>query len=354
MIIHPSQDISDEFEDEDSEAPEESGDGAVKDFLLSRRGLLVGTLAAAGAAVAGYFALREKGPIGKELMAEYEKITDPVARHMFVLKQVAAGNMPSTWNQFVTVKAKGPKGTEVEFDSAPHGLRIGHDNDYIEVPLDGPHAAAAAEICGYALPTVFMADAIYKQAKSTKGGKVKFFAAPEIAKELGIKNWNNNAPDGTKTMSPEFVRKKNELLKQWRKKNKTTDSQLTSGYFKEIVQPVDGLTGGKSGGRIRRLFGRGKKTKGSNGHLEIYGGYDEQGILIQGVSGGTHEAKFFDYSHLSRIVKPELKVNGKVMSLKEFNASLALSTEFRFNMSDILERPYKYSPELLKFVEDNK
>jgi hypothetical protein len=269
---------------------------------------------------------------------------------MYVLEQVAAGNMPSTYNDFVTIEVKGQKGTEVKFEAAPHGLRIGHNNDYIEVPLDGPHAMAAAEILGYTLPTTWMVEAIYQQAKKNKG-KVKFVAAPEIAKALGIKNWNPNRPDGWWQQSPQFIRMRNMLLKAWRAdpKHPITDGQLEAGYFKEICQPKKSQ-GGRPGFVGNLLSGR--DNAGESVRLEFYGGYNDQGGLVQGVSGGIHEGKYFDYSHGVRFVKPTLTVNGKPMTFEEFHSSAQFATEFRFDKATLA--PYPYDPELAKFVASNK
>ena len=250
--------------------------GTEAGVTMSRRKLLfaLGGLAVVAAGITGY-KLLETDPIGGELMSEYEKLATPEARHMYVLKQVAAGNMPSSSTDFVTIEVKGRKGKVLKFKVAPHGLRIGHDDDYIEVPLDGPHALAACEIQGYTLPTKWMSEKVRAQAFKTNG-KVRFVAEPEIKKAQGEQStanerqdvlfWRRKGPDGTEMMSPRFVETRNMILKKWREDHKIDDNQLTSGYFKEIVQ--DSAQVGK-------------------GYLATYPGYSEV------TEGGRHRLYFF-------------------------------------------------------------
>lgn len=367
--------LEEEFEDENAE-PEGS---AVKNFLLSRRGLIIGVLAVAGASVAGYLTLREKGPGGTELMNEYDKIaaveaadkkselTDPKLRHMYVLKQVAARNMPSSYDDFVPIETKGQFGTIVRFKAAPHGLRIGHNDDWIEVPLDGPYAMAAAEILGYQLPTTWMVEAIahqaikFKKEKNGKevaqdgNGKVKFIAAPEIAKALKIP-WSPSKPDGWWQESPQFVRKRNELLHEWLKEHKVEEGQFISGYAKEICTP--NLSKNKRMG-FSSLFKR-RDDKKQKVRLEFAGGYYEDGSLVQEPSGGKHTGNYFDYSHTVRFIESdqiEVQKKGetefKTMTLSEFHNTKKFAEEFRFDMTKLLKRGYPYYPELAQWMEEN-
>jgi hypothetical protein len=285
------------------------------------------------------------------------KSADFSALHMFVLKQVAASNMPSTWDDWVTVKVEGRKGTEVEFFVSPHGLRVGTSSDWIEVPLDGPHAMAAAELKGCTLPTLWMAQEIYRQAKED-GSLVNFFANCQLANALGDMDCDPDRPDGKKMKSPEWIQKRSELVKQWMEEHKISNGQLTSCSFKEIVQPVAGLTTRQA--QKLRIGGFGiTLRKGKSKRLEIWGGClvndkGEPRPVIQGTSAGAHWEPYFDYSHLARFVKPEIRVDGEVKTLDEFFNNAEYAREFGFQKSSVPERAYQYSDELAKFVEENK
>lgn len=320
-------------------------------------------LVTTGIAVASYFLFfRDRGVPGSQLMTQYEKLYDKkhpqnlknrAIRHRFVVEQVAQGNVPSHFGSFETIQVKGRQGTEVEFEISRTGLRLGNNKDWVEIPVDGPHAAAAAEIyCDCTLPTYWMIQQADKKAMdinaagiAQKGkGKVRFFASPDIARALKIP-WNPNRPDGEKAMSPLFIKKRTELLRKWLAENKISDDQLIAGYTKDIVQPVDNLT---------CAFGKCGACTGSGGRIEIYGGYDEFGRLIQRISGGFHEASFFDYPQIPRFTRKTLLVNGKRVPMNEFFSSTKFAKEFGFQRSKIHEPPYPYSNELKKFVEKHR
>ena len=236
---------------------------------------------------------------------------------------------------------------------AKHGLRIGTDEDYVEVPLDGPTAMAAAELVGCTLPTRFISDAIFEAALED-GGNVHFVAAPEIAKALGIR-WRNDKPDGQLQMSIQFIEKKNEILKEWRKNHNIRDDQLTAGDFKDIVYPA---------------------PNGDRGMLEIYGAHTDKSaptnrekienlkkkglyvcgkrVCVQGFSGGRHALHYFDYSHSCRFVKPWVILGNKKISFEAFFSNNKYAREFGFTQRHILERAFDYPEDVANFVKAHK
>ena len=277
------------------------------------------------------------GTPGSKVLEEYAKIATKSDKQLWVLQQVADGNMPGTWNDWVTIKTKGSKGTEVEFEASPHGLRLGTSSDWVEIPLDGPHSAAAAEILDCKLATAWMVKQIHLQAmKEGEGKVVKFFAAPEIAEALGIK-WNPNRPDGEAMESPEFILVKNVMLHAWLAGNKVSDGMLVSGYFKSVVQPVEGMT----------------NRSGKTSRLEIVGGYNDKGKPIQGLSGGFHWEAYFDYSHNIRLVKDEMKVNGETMTMNQFFSTSKYAVEFGFRRSKVPARAYPYPADLAAWMKEH-
>jgi hypothetical protein len=268
------------------------------------------------------------------LEQQYAKVDpgDESARHLLVLEQVARHNMPDTWDDWVTVTVHGRKGTVVEFEVSPHALRIGTNQDWVEVPLDGPHAAAAAEILGHTLCTAWMVEQVYAQAKK-HGGAIHYFAAAEIATSLGLQGWNNDVPDGEKMKSPEFFQQRSILLQNWLNDHAIAPGTLVAGYFKTVVPPVDGLT--------------------RHGGLEMLGGHTDQGEKIQSLSGGFHGRIFFDYSHNIRLVKNGIRVQGQAMTLTEFFSSTKYAFEFGFQRTMVPDRAYPYPPALADWMESH-
>jgi hypothetical protein len=281
-----------------------------------------------------HVALTPVGLPGSEWLELYAKVDpgDELTRHQLVLEQVAQHNMPDTWDDWVTVTVRGRKGTVVAFEVSPHGLRIGTNSDWVEVPLDGPHAAAAAEILGYSLCTAWMADQVYVQAKK-HGGAIHYFAAAEIANSLGLYGWNNDVPDGEKMKSPEFFQQRSILLQNWLHDHAIAPGTLVAGYFKTVVPPVDGLT--------------------RHGGLEMLGGHSDQGEKIQSLSGGFHGRSFFDYSHNIRLAKNVIRVQGQAMTLSEFFSSTKYALEFGFQRTMVPDRAYPYPPALADWMERN-
>ena len=278
--------------------------------------------------------IAQHGTPGSKLLAAYEKIPrqNEAARHRFVLEQIAKGNMPDTWDDWATVTVTGQKGTIVEFEVSPHGLRIGTNEDWVEVPMDGPHFAAAAEILDLQLATAWMVEETYLQAKRS-GAAVHYYAAAEIAHTLGYKYWDPNAPDGQKMKGSEFFRQRSALLQGWLKKHKVRDGMLEAGYFKTVVPPIDGQTRGRG--------------------LEMIGGHDEAGEKVQPISGGFHHRAYFDYSHNIRLAKPKLRVDGQTMTVAEFFDSVKYAMEFGFRRTGVPLRAYPYPDTLADWMERN-
>ena len=261
-------------------------------------------------------------------------------RSMFVLQQVAAGNAS---NVFEKLKVTGKDGITATIEVDRNTMRVAD----MPVPLDGPTAMAAAMLSGCTLPTPWLIDQHYKQAKKNKN-EVKFIAYPQIAEALGIpdsKAYSINAEgekvqNGQLMMSPEFVVKRNELLKKYRKEHGIRDTELTSGESKAVVHPVPGVT--------------------KAGRLEIYGGKDSKGNTIQGLSGGKHIANYADYSHgLLRVRNTPESVTvrtkdgkEKKMSYAEFNANPEYAKKFGFAAYK-LKNPY-LTPQIEEFIAKNK
>lgn len=317
---------------------------------LSPRALKVlGIVAVVAALAVAAFMLLGVGTPGSKILKEYSSISSNPKKQLLVLQHVADGDMPGTWNDWVTIKvtSKTKKDLEAEFYVSPHGLRLGNSNDWVEIPLDGPHSAAVAEILDVKLATSWMVKKIHEQVtkKDGDGKAVEFFDSAEVAESLGIEDWNPNRPDGEKMQSPEFVAGHNALLHAWLEENSISGDTLISGYFKTVVQPVAGITTKKAGRLAIVGIGKAKTNR-----LEIVGGYDAKGHIIQGLSGGVHWEIYFDHTHNVRMVKDEVKVGDKTMTLNEFFSSATYAQAFVFRASGIPDRAYPYSPVLARWM----
>jgi hypothetical protein len=267
-------------------------------------------------------------------LPEYADVdpSDEGKRHRLVLEQVFRRNMPDTWDDWVSITVIGRKGTVVEFEVSPHGLRIGTNEDWVEVPMDGPHFAAAAELLGLSLAPAWMIEQIHLEARD-RGGLGHYFAAAEIAQSMGYDDWEPNAPDGEKMKSPEFFERRSALIRDWLEEHQIADNALVSGYFKSVVPPIDGLT--RPGG------------------LEMVGGYSDDGQRIQPLSGGFHARTFFDYSHNVRLTKRFVRVDGKRVTLAEFWGNVDYALEFGFRRSDIPVPAYRYPEALARWMRNH-
>ncbi len=271
---------------------------------------------------------------GSKWLDQYAKLDaeNAPARHRMVLEQIAEGNLPETWDDWVLVRVTGRKGTEVQFEVSPHGLRIGTKEDWVEVPLDGPHFAAAAEILDCQLATAWMVEQIHLQPGNHEA--IHFFAATELAHSLGYDDWKPNAPDGRKMQDAAFFRQRSALLKSWLTAHGVEADALVSGYFKSVVPPIDGIT----------------KKDG----LEMIGGYTDAGDRIQGLSGGFHHQIFFDYSHNIRVVRKGILVNGESMTAQEFFQNVSFALEFGFRATSVPVPAYPYPPELEQWMASHR
>lgn len=277
-----------------------------------------------------------------EFKKVYEGTTNRQAAYGLVLKQVAAGNAEIT---FKDMKVAADDGTEMTMRVATRELKVAG----MSVHLDGPTALAAMKILGCTLPTDWVTERRWEQAKA-EGGQIPFIAAPDVAKALGIP-WDPDHPNGPIMMSTAFASKRSEMVDKWRKDHGMTGEKTEDGNIKHIVHPIDGVTG--------------------IGHLAFIGGRDSKGNKVQGkgtsqLEGeGYHEEGYGDYSH--GVVAVENKGNSvtvkerqadgsivaKTMSAEDFYANPEYAKKFGFRVVP-KGRSYSSTPELDAFVDKNK
>lgn len=261
---------------------------------------------------------------GKDFLAKYKSIKDRHERHMFALQQVALKNVPSHFNQFEHMHVVGKSGTQVQFEMARHNQRIGTDSDYVEVPFDGPTAAAAATVQGCSLAPPWIVKKAYEKAKAD-GGVITFYGGQDLAKKADKTDWESWM------MSAEGMAQAFELR---REEFDGKEGQITAGHFKAIVPP--------------------KASNIKAQTLNINGGNYKDGEQVQPFPGNFHGDSYSDASHGIRLVRNgSLMVNGKPMSWEDFHSNPDYAKEFGFHLIP-KGATYASTPELDAFVEANK
>ena len=195
------------------------------------------------------------------------------SRDSFVLKEVAAGNIPSFLKKFVPIRVSmfdsiQRKKTEAVFYVAPDYLCIGTDADWARVNITPKAAQKIADSFNCFLPTRKMVDDIYRVAK------VKLEPVPMYAYR-----------DSTPTMW------QHHLIIEGQRKGK---NGLIAGIKKDIV----------ISGKISR------DTRPDR--VAIYGWHKPDGKPIQPLYTG-HIYWWVDYSQAVRLVYRKIKVDGRWM-----------------------------------------
>jgi hypothetical protein len=263
---------------------------------------------------------------GKEFMAKYKECKTPEEKTRLVMEQLAKGNVPPHYRTFETITVE-KEGHRMQFRAAKHGFCFGTDSDYVEIPLDGPTSKAVADALGCTLPAKWHVDAIDAWGRQ-HGSYVRFFGQQDFAGELGL---DPKVVHGDRMASPEFIEKRNEKVREWARQNGVSPDRLTFGDGKDVVLPEPGVT--------------------PNGRLEIYGGIDFTGHRVQGLSGGVHEAAYYDYSHRIRLIADTVTVDGREMRMEDAMKDPDIARTFGYAARDITAA-YPYDAQMQRYVAD--
>lgn len=218
-------------------------------------------------------------PSGSELMQSLMK-TGGAQRDAAVADHVLSGNIPSFLRDLapVTIEGRNATGEEVKVTICvtPEYLSVGHDRDFVRVPMGLPAAVRIAEELGFLLPTTKMVDAIYSQAKVR--------LAPSPMKPT------------SQMESTAYLVQHDATVDKQSEAHAPGIGQLTAGQKKDLVLS----------NRLRAKPGR----------VAIYGWHRTNGKPIQPLST-VHGARYADYSHGVRLVSQTAFVDGKPVSLKD-------------------------------------
>jgi|GEM_PF-4050009 len=200
---------------------------------------------------------------GKQVMEEFKKCKTNEERQRLMMEQFKQGNFPDSFRNFKTMDIV-RNGKKYKAKVAPSGVRFGTDNDFIELPFNGPLGQAFADAMGCSLPSEDMVDQIYEQAKKNP----EFQSVPFVGQV-------QNLADSRRMRSPEFIQTHNDNLINWAKRKGFDFKKPMYGYYKNVIEPSD--------------------SQSSQNKLDIYGGFGELGNLIE-PGGVRHDPSHDDYS----------------------------------------------------------
>ncbi|HBP22875.1 MAG TPA: hypothetical protein DEA08_34485 [Planctomycetes bacterium] len=191
-------------------------------------------------------------------------------------REILAGNVPNFERSFVTLTLRSG-GSTLELKVCPDWLAVGHDRDFIRVPLDPRSAQRIADRFGCVLPTRPLVNAIWQQA--------------------ALKLRPVTLTPGSQMQSNEWLRR-NEAGNEAQRRVSPL-GLLVSGLKKDVV-----LT--------NRLNSRPSK-------VAIYGWHRQSGSPWQPLST-VHGWSYVDYSHGIRLIARRAKLDGNPVDVDQLYA----------------------------------
>lgn len=240
---------------------------------------------------------------GRKLSGQNEQ-----GRERMILEEFRSGNVPEFMRHFSRVRfisqTRSGRSAEVTLYVLPDYLAIGHDSDYLRMPMSPITAQAIADAYGLFLPTVKIVDAIYRAA-SVKLDPRPFKPGPQMVSVGEMVRHNTVVQASLKTPVP---------------------TGIVAGHKKDIV--------------ISNLLLR------KPNRVAIYGWHLRSGSAIQPLTT-VHGNWYADYSHGTRLVASTMVINGLVYKtsdvLRDPELSALISYEgpmktLRYNIGDGVKR----------------
>lgn len=202
-------------------------------------------------------------------------------REEIIYKNIKAGNVPLFLRKFESIaltKELNGKTYTLIIEVLPDYLAIGIDKDYFYVPTTPMLAQRIANFTKTMLPTKFLVDKIYEQAK------IKLAPQP--------------IPASKAMTTVAIFNKHNELIKEQMQPFKQYyANRLTAGNKKDIIIS-------------NKIYGE------TNARVVIYGWHKLDGKAIQPVYN-KHTNMWADYSHGVRLLNEKAILNGNTVYLKD-------------------------------------
>lgn len=227
-----------------------------------------------------------KAPSGTALMKQLMNASGS-ERDRVIANQVLSGNVPKFMRDLMPVTTWGSWGGQpvaVTICVTPGYLSVGHDRDYVQVPLGLAAAARIASELGFYLPTATMVDAIYEEADIQVAPRPM---APTPQME-----------------STDYLLRHNQTVRDQMVRVGGKPKYLIAGQKKDLV-----LT---------------KRLTAKPGRVAIYGWHRTNGRPIQPLST-VHGSEYADYSHGVRLVSGTAYVDGKPVPLPKVMGNAELS-----------------------------
>jgi hypothetical protein len=227
------------------------------------------------------------------------KIPDALGheRESKIVNEILLGNIPDFLRSFVPIEIKfGDKILTIQV--MPDYLSVGHDTDYVRVPLNPKSAQTICDAFGCMLPTRKLVNIIWDAA--------------------AVKLTPQNMPPTSRMTTTDWFVKHDALIDVSLTKKKAVIGQLVAGHKKDVVVT--------------------KKIEGIKDKVAIYGWHQSDGKPIQGLNAGSHDAGYADYSHGIRLVSRFANLDGTEIDLR----SLLLDPNMCSTISDegILKQPF--------------
>ncbi|MBX3468738.1 MAG: peptidoglycan-binding protein [Planctomycetes bacterium] len=217
---------------------------------------------------------------GAEVLASVRGLSR-TAREAALLREVRAGNVPAFLRGYVPVTASAG-GRTLVYRVSPDYLSVGHDADFVRIPLSGDAAQAAADALGALLPTTRMVDQVFAQA--------------------ALRLTPQPLPPGAAMVTPDYFLLHHRRVEAQRAGRAL--GPLTAGHKKDVVV-------------TNRLVARPDR-------VAIYGWHQPSGQPIQPLSL-VHERGYADYSHGVRLVLPDAVLDGRAVRLADVLRDPALA-----------------------------
>lgn len=204
--------------------------------------------------------------------------TNIAGREENILKEFLDGNIPDFLRKFKPVKVNSGNDS-ITYLVTPDYLSIGHDDDYVRMPMNPLTAQQIADKYDCSLPTKKIVDDIWRCSVN----------------KLDPLPWG--PPYDASMMSTERIKIHNQRIQN--QLSSKDSKELTSGHKKDVV-----LT--------NRLYPNNPSKR-----VAIYGWIQSDGKPIQGLNPASHEDTYSDYSHGIRLIANDIIVNGSMMRLQE-------------------------------------
>ncbi|MFA5908763.1 MAG: hypothetical protein WC815_08310 [Vicinamibacterales bacterium] len=237
-------------------------------------------------------------------------------REEAMVRQLLAGNMPDKLLQWVTIgltykdKSRTVKAT---LQVLPDYLAVGHDADFVHVPLDPVSAQLVADRFDCLLPTARICDAIYSQAKHQLRALNRDYYNTDANRKI--------AKRGRAQTSTAAYIEHSDAVREQMKKAGITPGEFVAGHKKDVVI-------------ARSLHGNSER-------IAFQGFYDKDGFPFEPCYENAeqkpkpscakdlptlaHSRRFADYAQGVRLVHPWMTVDDKKMAVADVLADPTLS-----------------------------